>query len=87
MFPVLPCLAEYCVRGGRAAIKAAISPTHLAVITTKKATFIDKYNSEQIARGSEGFPIKAFTTRVKFCLGTGSCRGGKILWNPFRKNS
>lgn len=61
------------------AIRAHNSPTRLAdVMAMRKATFTEKCNNEQVARGSDGLPMRLQSTRLRSHMGE-----GLLVWCVF----
>lgn len=57
------------------------------VMATRKMTFIDKWDSEQIAYSSNSDSVNIKRTKLRSHVEAGFVTGGKFLTSSFRKHS
>lgn len=66
-------------------MEALSSLTLLAdVMATQKATFIHRWDIEQVANGLKGGLVRTERSRLRFQCGIGYTIGWKVLIYPFR---
>lgn len=74
-------LKEYCVGG--CAIRAVVAPILLTeIMAIRKAIFIERYVSEQLAPVSKGDLVSPFNTRFRSHVGGGNLGCGKRFIKP-----